>query len=64
VSAHPLDACVESICGWAYTDSLVELDRKRVREALAADHATSGYLMSEEQCASFICGDDSGAPPG
>ncbi len=60
---HPLDACVDSLRAWAYTDSLVELDRARLRKALADDHETSGYLMTEKECEAFVCGDDSGAPP-
>ncbi len=60
---HPLDACVRNLREWAYCDSLVQLDRKRVRDALSDDHAACGRLMTDDECMRFVCGGDDGAPP-
>jgi hypothetical protein len=42
---------------------MVRLDRSKLRRLLSLDSEQSGYLLDEEQCGEFICGDDSGRPP-
>lgn len=60
---HPLDLATRSIAEWAYCDSMVYLDRKKLRGLLADDSETAGYLPTDEQCGEFVCGDDTGTPP-
>jgi hypothetical protein len=54
---HPIDRMVESIAGWSYSDSLVEVDRKKLRAKLIEDALASGQTMSDEACELFVCGD-------
>lgn len=61
---HPLDVAVARLRGWAYHDSLVNLDKHELRAKLAADVAATGTdLMTEEESMTFICGGDEGEPP-
>jgi len=60
---HPVHRAARFLAEWAWCDSRVELNRSRLREHLAADSTECGYLPTEQQCADFICGDDSGRPP-
>lgn len=61
---HPLYKVARWLDDWAYTDSHVRLDRQKLRELLAEDEATAGYLPTEDQCREFIVGEhDTGAPP-
>lgn len=62
-AAHPLYVAALRIAQWAYCDSMVKLDSRKLRERLSDDADVSGYLPDETQCMEFVCGDDSGAPP-
>lgn len=46
---HPLDLAVARVRGWAYTDSLLDLDAVKLRELLAADVETTGTALPTEQ---------------
>lgn len=64
VNTHPLDAAVERIRGWAYSDSTVNLDKCKLRELLAADVETTGTaLPTEDEAMAFVCGGDDGVVP-
>ncbi len=55
---------VESLMGWAYTDSLVRLDAKRLGVLLAEDfERNSRCMLTLDECEAFICGGEDGAPP-
>ena len=60
---HPVHRAARFLADWAFCDSRVLLDRRKLRELLSGDSANCGYLPTEEQCADFICGDESGRPP-
>ncbi len=48
---------VARVRGWAYTDSLIDLDQSRLRELLAADvEATGTALPNEDDAGELICG--------
>jgi hypothetical protein len=54
---HPLDAAVARVRGWAYTDSLLDLDKGKLRELLASDIETTGTALPNEfECSEMICG--------
>lgn len=59
--AIELAAC--SIINWAYADSLVELDRDRLKEQLRCDWNLTGRVPTEAECEVFVTGDDSGEIP-
>ncbi|HEX4334651.1 MAG TPA: hypothetical protein VH062_01990 [Polyangiaceae bacterium] len=63
VDEHPVHRAARQLAEWAYCDSMIELNRSKLRELLSEDEQTSGYLPSDEQCMQFICGGDDGAPP-
>ena len=60
---HPLHGAARALAEWAYCDSMLVHDQAKLRELLAEDEATAGYLPTDEQCEAFICGGDDGAPP-
>ncbi len=61
---HPLEVAVAALCGWAYTDSLVVLDRVKLRDCLERDSAgNSRGMLTAEECQLFVCGGEDGAIP-
>jgi hypothetical protein len=60
---HPIDRVARWLDEWAWSDSLVRLDRGELRRALIEDEAIVGYLPSEKECELFITGGDSGKLP-
>jgi hypothetical protein len=53
-----IEAAVEAIVEVAYSDSLVELDARRLRQCLVDDvGATGTAMLSESECEVFVCGD-------
>ena len=55
-----LGDAVESIRGWAMTDSLVDVDPVELRRALQFDSMSSGRLPTEDECEQLVCGSDDG----
>ncbi len=60
---HPIDRMAKSIGAWAFCDSSVQLDPKRLKSALIEDAATSGRVLTESECEQFICGGEDGEIP-
>jgi hypothetical protein len=60
-----LDAAVDSICKWAYSDSHVEIDRERLKKALSKDlhESPPATDLTEKECEELVCGDDEGEIP-
>ncbi len=61
---HPLAVAIANLVGWAYTDSLVNLDRLKLRDCLERDAAgNSRGMLTAEECVLFVCGGEDGAIP-
>lgn len=54
---------VRAIKGWAFTDSLVEVDSERLCKCLAADALTNTRgMLTEAECEAFVCGSEDEDP--
>jgi len=58
-----LEGAVESITNWAYSDSHVEVDDEKLRQALVKDKKSAGRYPTALECEQMICGDEDGEIP-
>jgi hypothetical protein len=62
---NPVENMAWLICTWAYADSLVRLDERKLRQCIVDDiGATGSEPLGEDECELFVCAnqDDPGLP--